>query len=297
MSRKPDIIPVRNLLSSISEERLRQLGLYNQPEFLELVAPGKSLVARIQNSRGEDAWFPFTGQDWLLKWRIFQVPYCQRFQPFTEIGSPDAEHWNTWLSFQENQTFQCHWPFDASSNSAEVPNPKFHPKTNQFFSLKSSAEEILKRWKPGRKSALRKSEHLSVVSLSATEFKTALQSMIAAGQFKGWVPDEKETRSILSISDSVFFENNLHRMAVQDESGTLSLALLLLWNGRYHYLFSVTSARGFELDSLTRFFHEFILRHAGEDAVFDFEGSGIPGVHSFFKSLGAEEESYFVYRK
>ncbi|HOY95389.1 MAG TPA: hypothetical protein PK509_06615 [Catalimonadaceae bacterium] len=297
MAGKPEIIACSKLPDFVPEERIRQLGLYNQPEFLDLVAPGKSFLARIKNSRGEDAWFPFTGQDWLLKWRIFQVPYCQRFQPFTETGSPDAEHWNIWLSFLANQTFQCHWPFDASSISDDVQNPKFHPKTNQYFSLKSSVEEILKRWKPGRKSALRKSEHLSVVSLSATKFKTALQSMIKAGQFKGWVPDEKEAKSILSISDSVFFENNLHRMAVQDESGTRSLALLLFWNGRYHYLFSVTSARGFETDSLTRFFHEFILRHAGEDAVFDFEGSGIPGVHTFFKSLGAEEESYFVYRK
>jgi hypothetical protein len=295
MSKNPEIVSVRNLRNLVSEERLRQLGLYNQPEFLELVAPGKSFVARIQNGRGEDAWFPFTGQDWLWKWRMFQVPYCQRFQPFTISGFPDGENWNNWISFLESQTFQCHWPFAASSVSAEVQNPKFYPKTNQFFSLKSSADEILKRWKPGRKSALRKSEHLSVMQLPAAEFRTALQTMIKACTFKGWVPDEKETKSILSISNSVFFENNLHRLAVQDESGTLSLALLLFWNGRYHYLFSVTTARGFE--TLTRFFHEFILRHAGEDAVFDFEGSGIPGVHSFFKSLGAEEESYFVYRR
>lgn len=296
MAGKPEIIAIGKLPDFVADERIRQLGLYSQPEFLHLVAPGKSFVARIQNGRGEDAWFPFTGQDWLLKWRMFQVPYCQRFEPFMATGAPDVAHWDIWQSFLENQTFQCHWPFDSSSFSGEFQNPKFHPKTNQFFPLKSSADEILKRWKPGRKSALRKSEHLSVVHLTAGQYKSALRTMIAAGQFKGWVPDEKEMKSILSISDSGFFEKHLHRLAVRDESGTLSLALLLLWNGRYHYLFSVTTAKGFETDSMTRFFHEFILRHAGEDAVFDFEGSGIPGVHSFFKSLGAEEESYFVYR-
>jgi hypothetical protein len=89
----------------------------------------------------------------------------------------------------------------------------------------------------------------------------------------------------------------VHRFAVMDGKDYLSLVLVLKWGNRWHYLFSQSSERGFQCDSLTRFFYYFLQTYAGKPEIFDFEGSSIPGVNAYFTSLGAETELYLEYGK
>lgn len=133
--------------------------------------------------------------------------------------------------------------------------------------------------------------------LSAIEFSTQLRKINQHKSGKGWQPSSQEERSIRSISDSGFFAGGLQRYGVFAGNECLSLVLLLSWNGRQHYLFAQSTETGFRKEALTRFFYRHFQDNAGTEMLFDFEGSSIPGVQSFFKSLGAEKEVFYEFRK
>jgi len=293
---KPQIIRAKEISRFVTLNRIRELSIYNQPEFLELVAPGKAYYARVTNRAGDVAYFPFCGQNLIFKWRIFLVPYCQRFEPFCLVGNPDQEHWKAVFAFFQNQTIQCHWAFGEPDAFILPIDISLDRKTNQFLHLNLPFNALIKSWKPGRKAALKNSEALKMVKLNSVDFCNAFNFEMKQIRGKGWRPDKKEADSILRISDSVEFGSYILRFAVMEEDKVLSLVLLLQWNGRYHYLFSMSSDDGFATDSLTRFFYEFLDENSGSETTFDFEGSSLPGVHAFFKSLGAEEEHYYLFR-
>ena len=156
---------------------------------------------------------------------------------------------------------------------------------------------MLGRWKKGRRSALLKSEQLRTEILSETEFRTALININNAGTGTGWSPDSFQKAAILRISEAPESRQLVERYGIFEGKNCLSLVLLMNWRNRIHFLFSQSSARGFEKDSLTRFFHWLTVLKAGREGIFDFEGSSLPGVNAFFRSLGADEETYLEFRK
>jgi|GEM_PF-2430179 hypothetical protein len=285
---KPD-----RILAELPEEVIASLPLYNQPFFSELIKPGKLRYATLESTSFKTHYFPLSTDRLIWKRRVFILPFCQRFTPFTpEESGADVHALPVWISWLKDNTSTCQWAFE----SATVPDGCI-TKTNQFIRLEQNAETLLGKWKKGRRSALLKSEDLRTQILSETEFRSALKSMNNTGTGIGWSPNTFEQAAILRISESPESCAAVERYGVFEGRNCLSLVLLFKWQNRIHYLFSQSSERGFEKDSLTRFFHSLIEWKAESRYFFDFEGSSIPGVNAFFRSLGAEEESYFEFRK
>ena len=289
------ILRPEEVIKILPESILRLQPLYNQPEFPELIKPGKLRFGQVSH-KNETIFFPFTGDVFLWKWRIFQLPYCQQFSPFsTSEIQFNTESSTLWLEWLREKSYSCQWAFPQMEINPAING--IRTKTNQFLDLEKTAKEIFSSWKKGRINSLSKSSEFETIQLDHAQFKKFLENLNLTNGGRGWKPNTFEKAAILRISNSDFFGKNLKRFAVIENGMCLSLILLLEWNGRWHYLFSQSSARGFETDSLTRFFYDFLLINAGKGGVFDFEGSSLPGVHSFFQSLGAEEEHYFLFEK
>ena len=73
----------------------------------------------------------------------------------------------------------------------------------------------------------------------------------------------------------------------------------LLWTKderRVTYLFPIQNALGKELQVHTHVIDALIKEHEGSRLVLDLEGSMIPGVANFYRSFGAEPETYYYYK-
>jgi hypothetical protein len=221
------------------------------------------------------------------------LPYCQRFTPFClDKKNVKKEHIELWMEWLKKNCSSVAWAF-----SSEEEIPQTQVRINQVLQLNRSFDSILASWNGDRRNALNRSKDLQVEALSAIEFSNHLKNINQHKTGKGWQPNRQEEKSIRSISDSSFFSGGLQRFGVFTGKECLSLVLLLTWNGRRHYLFAQSTETGFRKEALTRFFHRQFQDSAGTDIIFDFEGSSIPGVQSFFKSLGAEKEVFFEFRK
>ena len=81
--------------------------------------------------------------------------------------------------------------------------------------------------------------------------------------------------------------------AASGPSGEINAAaFFVVWNNRAYYLMVVSDHEGREKRAVFALLDRFIHDFEGQPVIFDFEGSAVPGVDSFFESFGAVKEPY-----
>lgn len=86
--------------------------------------------------------------------------------------------------------------------------------------------------------------------------------------------------------------------SIKDQSGnTLSNTLLLKDTRRIYHLLNTTFQEGRAKHSNHRLLDQVIQEFSGSQLLFDFEGSDLPGVKSFYKKFGCHIQPYFHYRR
>jgi hypothetical protein len=74
-------------------------------------------------------------------------------------------------------------------------------------------------------------------------------------------------------------------------------AFFLIDKYRITYLFSALNSEGREKHAMSFLIDTIIKSNAEANYIFDFEGSMLKPIASFFKSFGAQKENYFWYKK
>lgn len=74
---------------------------------------------------------------------------------------------------------------------------------------------------------------------------------------------------------------------------TLAGVILLYGKRRFHYIVGANSDEGKKENALSYLIDTILERHANTDNVFDFEGSSIPSVKSYYSSFGAQDEPFY----
>ena len=84
--------------------------------------------------------------------------------------------------------------------------------------------------------------------------------------------------------------------SVRNVSGdVLAIGVFLCDNQRIYNLMNTTSKKGRDQEANHLLLNSVIKEFSGKRLLFDFEGSELPGVCSFYEKFGAENQSYFHY--
>lgn len=86
-------------------------------------------------------------------------------------------------------------------------------------------------------------------------------------------------------------------IAKNNQNELLGGAFFLKDSKRITYLFSAISQEGREKQVMTFIIDSIIKQNSNSNYTLDFEGSMIPGIAFFFRSFGAQKETYFNYQK
>ena len=79
---------------------------------------------------------------------------------------------------------------------------------------------------------------------------------------------------------------------VMADKTLLSACIFFIWHNRAYYILAGNHPDSKSTGASHALINAFIKDHAATNMILDFEGSDIPGVALFYKSFGAEEESY-----
>lgn len=179
-------------------------------------------------------------------------------------------------------------------NNFQHPNLSY--RDNYLLSLEPDYQTLYKNFKKNRKQSLSEAQAFHTKIIEGT---TANNAITLHQQFI-------EQRTRLTIKDYHNLEKLLNALTVHQqvfyyncyfEEDLVGSAVILYNKCRYYYLMSAVNEKGKKVQAMSLILNTFIKNHAQEKAIFDFEGSMLAGVASFFRSFGAEKVSYYYYQK
>ncbi len=167
-------------------------------------------------------------------------------------------------------------------------------KTNYELDLEQDYNQIYKNYRKDRIKSLKKA---SLAELYFQDFDNQVQLIDLYKEVFGYVQhSEKYFNTIKQVMDfclqndlgfvrNVFYRENL-----------VCVGFFIQYQSRIYYLFSASSKLGKQYGATTFLIDSVIKEYSMEKIVFDFEGSSIPNVASFYKSFGSVKTTYYNYQ-
>ena len=230
------------------------------------------------------------------KWAISYTVIPSWVQQLS-VYSPDA------LTLPEITDFIAAIPrqfkkLNLSISSKIPPNGSgFRTMMNYVIPLNRSYEELAKNYSKGRKSDLKKARHSSVEIRSIDSAEALVEQFVQLKGTEVKLP-KVEYQKLITLCARLKKRTCIEILEVYDEnSARLGGAIFLIEATRITYLFSVSNSEGRAKNIMSLLIDYMIMRHANSELLFDFEGSILASLASFFKSFGAIPEPYYHYQK
>jgi hypothetical protein len=196
--------------------------------------------------------------------------------------------------YQEALSFKSLIQYAASEESL-FPESHKRRRTNFIQPLDKSYEELAAAFTPACRKNINKSEKRGCVlsdDLHPTDVISLYRSTygtLAAYTAEHFSRLEKMTEHALA-------NGQCHVAGVKDSKGELVYAGMLLDDGkRLYYILGAPSLKGRAMRATYFFINEMIRKFAGSGKIFDFEGSDIPDVASFYQSFSPQTEYYYQF--
>jgi hypothetical protein len=167
-------------------------------------------------------------------------------------------------------------------------------RTNFTIDLSSSYNDIAKAYKTDLVNNLRKAIKEDLVYKKGTDYKKAIAfyKEIYASRFAKTTEEDynrfENLCTHLSQTDHVIV-----RSVVNSADELLAIALFLNDGHRIYNMMNTTLDKGRKTEANHFLFDQVLEEFAGSKLIFDFEGSDIPGVKSFYKKFGAIDQPYY----
>ncbi len=235
-----------------------------------------------------------------LPWRKkygFRYFYTPPF--IQQLGlTGDIEHLD--LEILTRKIRQFAWYGDLMlnfSNAAFAEAVKARQKTNFIITLKNGYDKIRESYSYDLKQTLQTIQAGLIYThdydyLSAI---TAYQKNYASRM--PHISEDCFSRFAL-LCRQFFQEGNCMARSVRNEKGAiLSNVLLLKDSKRIYHLINTTITEGRQMHSNHLLLDQLLRELSGRDLLFDFEGSELEGVKTFYKKFGGYSQPYFHYSR
>lgn len=252
-------------------------------------------------------WSALTGEnyDWVLpltsntKWGIsylYQPPFTQQLGVFAKENVTIPYNGITAWLIQKFPFCEVNWNFKTSAGFTHS-RIKTSPAANFILNLHDDYKVIANCYHNDLIKNLKRSKQFTPVYQATKDFTKCIE--LYRNTYGSRMPNvrNKDYKNFRNLCSSAQQHNMLIcREAVNRQNELLATALLLSDGKRLYNIMNSTTELGrktaanhFLLDAVIREF-------GGQDLIFDFEGSDLPGVKSFYENFGAEDQPYFMIR-
>ncbi|GGG89888.1 hypothetical protein GCM10011416_03030 [Polaribacter pacificus] len=167
-------------------------------------------------------------------------------------------------------------------------------KTNYIISLNKPYVNLYKEYNKGRKHALNKGLKQNLV-LEPIQFDELIQ--LAKTHYQYPELKEKDFENLAKLVATLAKKSKVSILGLYEQEQLIGGSVFVIHDHRITYLFSAMHPKGKQQQVPTLLIDNLIKNHSETAFIFDFEGSMIPTIASFFKSFGAQKETYFLFKK
>jgi hypothetical protein len=263
--------------------------IYARSFYLDNMAAGWNALI------GEDyGWvFPLTSKKKYGVTYLYQPPFCQQLGVFTKpsVEVPFTKIFE-WL--KNNFSFwEINLNHSTDSNSITLP-VEFNTATNFILNLAEDYTSIASRYKNDLTKNIDRSKKLELKFQRHNDYNKVIDLFMKyySGRLSNIsLADYQRFRNICAYAKEE--KTLLCREVVSSSNELMSIALILIEGKRLYNLMNVTTAAGRRVEANHFLLDSIIKEHSGKELIFDFEGSDVPGIKSFYRGFGAENQPYY----
>lgn len=167
-------------------------------------------------------------------------------------------------------------------------------KNNFILDLNDCYNELYQRFSKRRKRSIKQGLKKEL-SIEEVAFKEVLMLSRENYSLKG--VSDKEYHKLSTLVEVAKEKNKVSVRGVKVDGELIGGSVFLLDEQRIVYLFSAVSQKGKKMQVGSFLLNSIIKENSNSKKTLDFEGSMIPSIASFFKSFGAEIETYSLLKK
>lgn len=179
------------------------------------------------------------------------------------------------------------------NTNVPLEKKKCQKQTNYILDLNRDYEFIFKKYRKDRKKSLRKSLD---AYLYYQDFENKKVLMDLYQEVFGYLNlSDKYYNTIASVIDEVLKRGDGFIRNVFHDKQLVCSGFFIHFQDRIYYLFGASNQQGKKVGATTFLIDSVIKQFANTEKVFDFEGSNIQSIASFYKSFGSENTVYYKY--
>lgn len=266
--------------------------IYARSFYLDALCPQWNALA------GDDyEWvLPLT---WRRKWGIqylYQPAFTQQSGVF--FKKDDTIPWKEIVHFlKDNYSF---WEINFNYSTLQnvfTGDVWVNSRTNFILNLQNDYSSIYSNYHNVLKKNLRSVRKFGLIYQPAKDYLQCIDEYVKryAGRMKHVT--EADYNNFKQVCNFAFKNNMLLcRKVITPENEQLSTALLLTDGSRLYNMTNTTTEKGRQIASAHFLLDSIIREFSGKPLLFDFEGSDLPGVKSFYEGFGAINQPYFFLR-
>ena len=230
---------------------------------------------------------------WKKKWGIqyvYQPFFTQQLGVFSSIEMPEKRL----RKFYKSIPRRFVKTYLQVPQSSRFQSSKFTLRDNYELQLNKSYELLRKNFSKGRKSAISFAKRQQVICERAT-IQDLIQMSKSHYTLNGF---DNRAYALLEKLTAILLKKRIGEVRGVYLKNELIGGALFVKSGSYLiYLFSAVNEKGKQNEATSFLLNNIIEKHANTAIRLDFEGSMIPGVAHFFRSFGALNKPYSVYKK
>jgi len=177
------------------------------------------------------------------------------------------------------------------NKSIETRVLKFETKTNYVLDLNDKYDYLANNYRKDRRKSLKKA-FKAELSFKSSKDKNTLINLYKK-VFLHLSHSDKYFDTIDKIIDFCLKQKKGFIREIYHNEELVCSGFFILFNNRIYYIFSASSNEGKRYGATTFLINSVIKEFAESNYIFDFEGSNIKNVASFYKSFGSKTSSYF----
>ena len=234
-----------------------------------------------------------------LPWRkkyliryVYLTPWVQQLGLFTlnEIENDIADDFINAIP----KKFKLIEMFLNSQN--HLISNKMTVRNNYILMLKEPYDNIYKNYKKGRKSDIKVAQKAEIILQEVNNPSKTIE-LFRNIKSKEIDREESDYQILKSLVKKLTELDKVKIYEAYDSKNEfLGGAFFIIDNFRITYLFSAVNEEGRNKNVISLIINSMIKEFSNSNLIFDFEGSMIDSLASFFKSFGSEEEKYYFFR-
>lgn len=225
---------------------------------------------------------------------LYQPPFTQQSGVFAKPGVvvPYKEILQ-WLQ-QHYRFWEINWNYATDTNFITSP-VNITPATNFVLNLSAGYDRIALNFHKDLIKNLNRSKRFQLKYRPTNDYNKGIE--LFKKHYANRVSHVKEDDYKKFSNICSYSLNNqmfIGREVFSDKNEFLAMALILNDGKRLYNLMNITTEAGRQAEA-NHFLLDAILREfSGNELLFDFEGSDLPGVKAFYKNFGAINQPYYM---